>query len=146
MFSVKQTVLLSCLIVTSFASHSSSSISTFSTQSYRKINFPLKVWNLFSSSKTEEVTIAADGLRSGIIECGVACHTNSDCGGFSYDQTSRACSMKLVKTQNVYFRLYVVTHSVFVSTKPVDSLRDGGFCGSLCQTRKVFSLLRTWHV
>ena len=142
MFSVKQTVLLSCLIVTSFASQSSSSISS---QSYRKINFPLKVWNLFSSSKTEEVTIAADGLRSGIIECGVACHTKSDCGGFFYDQTSRACSMKLVKTQNVYFRLYV-THSVFVSTKPVDSLRDGGFCGSLCQNREVFSLLGTWHV
>ena len=145
MFSVKQTVLLSCLIVTSLASHSSSSISTFSTQSYRKINFPLKVWNLFSSSKTEEVTIAADGLRSGIIECGVACLTNSDCGGFFYDQTSRACSMKLVKTQNANFRWYV-THSVFVSTKPVYSLRDGGFCGSLCQTREVFSLLGTWHV
>ena len=142
MFSVKQTVLLSCLIVTSFASQSSSSIST---QSYRKINFPLKVWNLFSSSKTEEVTIAADGLRSGIIECGVACHKKSDCGGFSYEQTSRACSMKLVKTQNVNSKLYVL-HSVFVSTKPVDSLRDGGFCGSLCQNREVFSLLGTWHV
>ena len=87
-----------CLTVTSFASPSSSSINSISTQSYQKINFPLKVWNLFSSSKTEEVTIAAaDGPRSGIIECGVACHTNSDCGGFLYEQTTRICSMKLVK-------------------------------------------------
>ena len=90
---LKQIILLSCLIVFSFASQSSN---TISGQSYRRIDFPLQVWNLFSSEKTEELKIVPDALNSGAVECGVACHMNHDCGGFVYDKASGSCSMKQV--------------------------------------------------
>ena len=88
---LKQIVYFSCLTMSSFASLSSN---TVSGQNYRKIDFPLQVWNLFSSDKTEEVTIVPDALNSGTIECGVACHINPDCGGFLFDKTSGSCTMK----------------------------------------------------
>ena len=87
----KPILLLSCLPLSSFASQNSNSMSG---QDYRRIDFPLQVWNLISSWKTEEVTIAPDAENSGTIECGVACHINPDCGGFLYDKTSGSCSMK----------------------------------------------------
>ena len=90
---LKQIVLLSCLIVFSFASQSSN---TISGQSYRRIDFPLQVWDLFSSEKTEEWKIVPDALNSGTVECGVACHMNHDCGGFVFDKASEICSMKQV--------------------------------------------------
>ena len=92
---LKTIIFLSCLLMSSFASQSPYSIS--SGQSYRRINFPLQVWNLFPSNKTEEVTIAPDALNSGTIECGVACQIKADCGGFLYDKTSGSCSMKSVQ-------------------------------------------------
>ena len=87
----KPILFLSCLPMSSFASQSSNSMSG---QSYRRIDFPLQVWNLISSKKTEEVTIAPDALNSGTIECGVACHINPDCGGFLFVKTSGSCTMK----------------------------------------------------
>ena len=103
-FSIKQFVLFYCLTGSSFASHkikyespSSSSGSLVNAQSWQKVDFPLTVWNLFSSKKTEEVTIVTDKQSTGNIECGVACHKNPECGGFLYDKTSGSCSMKLVK-------------------------------------------------
>ncbi len=89
---LKQIFFLSCLTVSSFASQSSHIVSG---QSYQKIDFPLQVWNLFSSKKTEMVTIfVPDALNSGTAECGVACDMNHDCGGFLYDKVSGSCSMK----------------------------------------------------
>ena len=96
---------LKLIIVFSYIAGSSSvspegfgnSGSLVSVQSYRKIDIPLNVWNLFSSRETEEVTILSDTNSSGIIQCGVACQKNSKCGGFLYDKASRSCSMKLVK-------------------------------------------------
>ena len=100
----RQTLFLSCLTVSSFASQSSSSMTG---QSYRKVNFPLQVWNLISSRKTEEVTIAPNSQKEGIIECGVACQIKSDCGGFLYDKTSGGCTMKSVKSICISIELYI---------------------------------------
>ena len=100
---LKQIVYFSCLTVSSFASLSSN---TVSGQNYRKIDFPLQVWNLFSSDKTEEVTIVPDALNSGTIECGVACHINPDCGGFLFDKSSGSCSMKQV-TEKLIILTYI---------------------------------------
>ena len=91
---LKQLVFSSYLIVSSFASQSHN---TVSGQSYRKIDFPLQVWNNFSSDQTEEVSF---GLNSGTIECGLACHKNANCGGFLFDKASGSCFMKHV---NKYF-------------------------------------------
>ena len=93
MVMIIQMVLSSCLTLS--ASQSSNSVSI---QSYRKIDFQVQVWNLFSSDKTEEVTIVPHALNSGTIECGVACHKDPECGGFLYDKTAGSCTMKLVKT------------------------------------------------
>ena len=107
----KQTFFLSCLTV-SFASQSSNSMTG---QSYRKINFPLQVWNLVSSSKTEEVSIAPNSLKEGIMECGVACNIKSDCGGFLYDKTSGGCTMKSVKNICISIELFwFVLSNVFL--------------------------------
>ena len=100
---LKQKVLLSCLIVYSFASQSSN---TNSGQKFRKIDFPLQVWNLLSSDKTEEVTIEPDELNSGTIECGVACHMNHDCGGFVYDKKTGSCFLKQA-TQIISIDLFI---------------------------------------
>ena len=100
---LKLKVLLSCLMVYSFASQSSN---TLSGQKYRKIDFPLQVWNLLSSDKTEEVTIEPDALNSGTVECGVACHMNHDCGGFVFDKKSGSCSMKQV-TKIIFIELFI---------------------------------------
>ena len=97
MYFFKQFVLFNFLTGSLFASHEIKDGSLVSVQSWRKIDFPLKVWNLFSSKKTEEVTIVTDKQSTGNIECGVACHKNPECGGFLYDKTSGSCSMKLVK-------------------------------------------------
>ena len=70
---------LSFMTVSLFASQSMASKSVVSTQSWRKIDFPLKIWNLFSTNKTEEVTIAPCAQGEGPIKCGVACHKNPDC-------------------------------------------------------------------
>ena len=87
---------LSLMSVSLFASQSLASKSVVSTQSWRKIDFPLKIWNLFSTNKTEEVTIAPCAQGEGPIKCGVACHKNPDCGGFLYDKASGSCAMKSV--------------------------------------------------
>ena len=86
----------SCVTVSLFTRQSLASRSLVSTQSWRKTDFPLKVWNLFSTKNTEEVTIAPNAQREGIIDCGVACHRNPDCGGILYDKTTGSCEMKLV--------------------------------------------------
>ena len=91
---LKQLVFSSCLIMSSFASQASN---TVSGQSYRKIDFPLQVWNLFSSDKTEGVTIISNSLSSGSIRCGVACQIDPECGGFLFDNTSGSCTTKSVK-------------------------------------------------
>ena len=93
-----RTVTLCYLIVEAFADQDSSSPTTETVkgQSYRRINFTFNIWNLISSKKTENVTIVNDGLDSGTIECGVACHVKSECGGFVYDKKSGSCSMKRV--------------------------------------------------
>ena len=91
---LKQIFLLSCLTVSSFATQSSNAVSS---QSYRKIDFPLQVWNLFSPDKTEGVTIISNSLSSGSIRCGVACQQDPECGGFLFDKTSGSCTMKSVK-------------------------------------------------
>ena len=107
----KQTLFLSCLTV-SFASQSSNSMTG---QSYRKINFPLQVWNQISSSKTEEVSIAPNSQQEGIMECGVACNIKSDCGGFHYDKTSGGCTMKSVKNICISIELFwFVLSNVFL--------------------------------
>ena len=90
---LKQLVFSSCLIVSSFASQS---YNTVSGQSWRKVDFPLQVWNLFSYDQTEEVSIVPNALKSGTIECGLACHKNPNCGGFLFDKASGSCSMKHV--------------------------------------------------
>ena len=82
--------------VPSFAINGLQDESKVSGQSYRKVDVPLDNWNAFSLDKTKEITIVTDSPRSGIIECGVACHINSKCGGFLYDKTSGKCVMKLV--------------------------------------------------
>lgn len=105
MYFFKQFVLFNCLTGSLFASHDS-------VQSWRKIDFPLKVWNLFSSKKTEEVTFVTHALSTGNIECGVECHKNHECGGFLYDKTSGSCSMKLV---NKVFKRICNSFKVFKS-------------------------------
>ena len=87
---------LSLMSVSLFASQSLASKSVVSTQSWRKVDFPLKIWNLFSTNQTEEVTIAPCAQGEGTIKCGVACHKNPDCGGFLYDKASGSCVMKSV--------------------------------------------------
>ena len=67
---------LSLMSVSLFASQSLASKSVVSTQSWRKVDFPLKIWNLFSTNQTEEVTIAPCAQGEGTIKCGVACHKN----------------------------------------------------------------------
>ena len=110
-FYFRQILFLSCLTV-SFASQSSNSMTG---QSYRKINFPLQVWNLISSSKTEEVSIAPNSQQKGIMECGVACNIKSDCGGFLYDKTSGECTMKSVKNICISIELFwFVLSNVFL--------------------------------
>ena len=123
---LKQIVFLSCLTVSSFASQSSH---TVSGQSYRKIDFPLEVWNLLSSDQTEEVTIVSNALSSGTIRCGVACHMNHDCGGFLYDKVSGSCSMKqALKNLNKYFLKFVFVEqflcllNLFTPTEAKDSV------------------------
>ena len=91
---LKPIVLLSCLTMSSFASLSSN---TVSVQSYRKIDFPPHVWNLFFSDKTERLTIVSDALSSGTIRCGVSCQKDPECGGFLYEKKSGICTMKSVK-------------------------------------------------
>ena len=98
MFFSKSCIFL-YLIVETFANldPSSPATETVQAQNYRKIDFPLNVWNQISSEKTEEVTIVNDKLNSGTIECGVACQIKSECGGFVYNKTSGSCSMKWVR-------------------------------------------------
>ena len=125
MYFFKQFVLFYCLTGSSFANHamknkSPSSGSLVSVQSWRKIDFPLKVWNLFSSKKTEEVTIVSPALSTGNIECGVACHRNPECGGFIYDKTSGSCSMKSVKE---VFKIIWNSFKVFKSLRVFKTLR-----------------------
>ena len=121
----RQTLFLSCLTVSSFASQSSNSMTG---QSYRKINFPLQIWNLISSSKSEEVTIAPNAQRRGITQCGVTCQKKSDCGGFLYDKTSGSCTMKSVKSililyfNRTLYKLLSLFFTVYVSTELVDFL------------------------
>ena len=103
MYFFKQFALFSCM-TSLFASRVMtdeipSSASLVSVQSWRKIDFPSKVWNQFSSNKTEEVTIITDALSTGNIQCGIACHKNHECGGFIYDKSSGSCSMKLVRKE-----------------------------------------------
>ena len=83
----------SCLSLSSSTSQASN---TVSVQSYQKIDLQVQVWNLFSSDKTEEVTIVPRALNSGTMECGLACHKDQECGGFLYDKSSGSCTMKLV--------------------------------------------------
>ena len=134
----QQLVLLKCLIVSSFASQSSN---TVSGQSWKKIDFPLQVWNLFSSDQTEEVTIVSNALSSGTIRCGVACQINPDCGGFLFDKASGSCSMKHVKKLFPLNFLISFCSIVYVSTIPADSFWSSEFCGSLCQAWKIGSIL-----
>ena len=90
-------------------------VSSMTGKSYRKINFPLQVWNLISSSKTEEVSIAPNSQQEGIMECGVACNIKSDCGGFLYDKTSGECTMKSVKNICISIELFwFVLSNVFL--------------------------------
>ena len=89
-------------------------------QNWQKIDFPLRVWNLFSSKKTEEVTIVTHAQSTGNIECGVACHKNPECGGFFYDKTSGSCSMKLVKE---VFKIIWNSFKVFKSFRVFKTLR-----------------------
>ena len=90
-------IVFSCITVPSFATQGLQDESKVSVQSYRKVDVPLDNWNLFSSNKTEELTIVTKAPSSGIIKCGIACHKNNKCGGFLYDKTSGRCLMKLVK-------------------------------------------------
>lgn len=142
----RQTLFLSCLTVSSFASQSSNSMTG---QSYRKVNFPLQVWNLISSSKTEEVTIAQNSQKEGIIECGVACQIKSDCGGFLYDKTSGGCTMKSVKSicisiDLIWFVYICFSLTVFVSFEPGTSPWCSVFCRRLCQNWKICSMSWPW--
>ena len=142
----RQTLFLSCLTVSSFASQSSNSMTG---QSYRKVNFPLQVWNLISSSKTEEVTIALNSQKEGIIECGVTCQIKSDCGGFLYDKTSGGCTMKSVKSicisiDLIWFVYICFSLTVFVSFEPVNSFWHSVFCRRLCQNWKICSMSWPW--
>ena len=143
----KPTLFLSCLTVSSFASQSSNSMTG---QSYRKINFPLQIWNLISSSKSEEVTIAPNAQSRGIIECGVTCQIKSDCGGFLYDKTSGSCTMKSVKSililyfNQTLYKLLSLFFTVYVSTELVDFLWCSVFCRRLCQNWKIGSMPGPW--
>ena len=93
------------MTVPSFATQELQDESKFSIQSYRKVDVPLDNWNLFSSKKTEELTIVTDAPSSGNIKCGVACHKNNKCGGFLYNKTSGRCFMKLVN-KLVFIKVY----------------------------------------
>ena len=115
---LKHLVFSSCLIVSSFASQS---YNTVSGQSWRKVDFPLQVWNLFSYDQTEEVSIVPNALKSGTIECGLACHKNPNCGGFLFDKASGSCSMKHVYKEIISIEFLICFPlTVFVSTKPAD--------------------------
>ena len=89
-----------------FASHQEhlSQETSVSTQSYRRIDFSHRIWNLISSQNTEEVSIAKNTPNLGIVECGLACHKKSDCGGILYDNSSRSCVMKSVTRRRLKFK------------------------------------------
>ena len=71
-----------------------STLTQASALNFNKVDLPLSVWSSIANS--EEVTIARRGLSSGLVECGLACHQNSKCGGFLYDKDTGSCEMKMV--------------------------------------------------
>ena len=105
-----------------FASHQEhlSQETSVSTQSYRRIDFSHRIWNLISSQNTEEVSIAKNTPNLGIVECGVACHKKSECGGILYDNSSRSCVMKSVTRRRLSLNLqYLIVLSLRVwATSP----------------------------
>ena len=134
----------SCVTVSLFTRQSLASRSLVSTQSWRKTDFPLKVWNLFSTKNTEEVTIAPNAQREGIIDCGVACHKNPDCGGILYEKSSGSCAMKSVNNHYLCNLSLMKYWLVFVFTKPAQCLRSRGFFGNICQNWEILSMPRIW--
>ena len=108
MISIKIIIMNLLTAEFTFATHQDhlSHETSVSTQSYRRIDFSHRIWNLISSQNTEEVSIAKNTPNLGIVECGVACHKKSECGGILYDNSSRSCVMKSVIRRRLGINLW----------------------------------------